>query len=145
MRKLSVLLSTVVAVGLCGCAQAGMFAAASFTEVELSSGNYEIVATNARGEAEAAYILGVSIATGPVRQTLAVWRIRGSGQLYGEAMEDLWRRYEEEYGPVEGQKLALVNVRFDADTRNLLVYTDVKVSIRADVVKFSDSVGHLQQ
>ena len=60
-------------------------------------------------------------------------------------MEDLWKRYEEKHGPVEGQRLALVNVRFDADTRNFLVYTDVKMYIRADVVKFSDPVGPLKQ
>ena len=35
-------------------------------------------------------------------------------------------------------RLALVNVRYDADSRNFLLYNDIALSIRADVVEFSD-------
>jgi hypothetical protein len=33
---------------------------------------------------------------------------------------------------------ALINIRYDADTRDFLVYNDIAVSLRADVVEFTD-------
>jgi hypothetical protein len=57
--------------------------------------------------------------------------------LVAAAMEDLWRNFESEYGPVAGRNLALINVRFDSDAANyLLLYTKQMISIRADVVEF---------
>ena len=34
--------------------------------------------------------------------------------------------------------MALINIRYDADTRDFLVYNDIAVSLRADVVEFTD-------
>ena len=73
---------------------------------------------------------------GSFTHTLALYRLRGTGQLYKEAMEDLWSNFAAAHGDVEGRRLALVNVRYDSESRNLLVYTDVKIAIRADVVEF---------
>ncbi len=53
-------------------------------------------------------------------------------------MEDLWQAFEAEHGEVAGRRLALANVRYDAATRNLLVYNDVSLSIRADVIEFTE-------
>ena len=37
--------------------------------------------------------------------------------------------------------LALVNIRFDSDALNLLVYTRPRISVRADVVEFIDDMS----
>jgi hypothetical protein len=64
--------------------------------------------------------------------------VSGSGQLYGAALEDLWSSFAAEHGSPEGRKLALTNVRSDTDALNLLLYTSSTVTIRADVVEFTD-------
>jgi hypothetical protein len=53
-------------------------------------------------------------------------------------MEDLWSSFEAQHGPAEGRRLALVNVRYDSDATNLLLYSDLTLAIRADVVEFTD-------
>jgi len=121
---------------LSSCANTGMFLAMNNTSVELSEDNYEIVATNVSGEAEAGYLLGVSFSAGAATNTMALARVSGSGMLYMEALENLWKDYEEKHGSVLGKKLALVNVRYDSDALNLILYTKAKIAIRADVVEF---------
>ncbi len=141
MRKLSVPLAVgaaVLAVAFTGCGQAGMFAAANLTQVEMSEPNFKVVATGVSGEAEAAYLIGVSFSNGPRTGSLSLHRLSGTGKLYKEAMEDLWQAFEAEHGEVAGRRLALANVRYDAATRNLLVYNDVSLSIRADVIEFTE-------
>ena len=128
----------VLALTFSGCAQAGMFAAANLTSVQLGAGNYKLVATDIEGEAEAAYLVGVSFSSGMSSQSVALHRVKGTGLLYREAMDALWRNYEETHGPVVGKSLALINVRYDADNLNLLAYTRAKLSIRADMVEFVD-------
>ena len=123
---------------LSGCAQTGMFAAGNLTTVELSEPNFQVVAVGVSGEAKAGYLLGVSFSNGPQTGSLALVRIGGTGQLYKEAMENLWKEFEKEHGSAAGRRLALSNVRYDADNRNLLLYTDVKLAIRADVIEFTD-------
>jgi hypothetical protein len=120
---------------LAGCVTGGTFPAASLTNVELSDANYTVVATDVTGTASAAYILGVS-GLGPTMWTLAVARVEGEGQLYGQALQDLWDRFEAEQGSVAGRSLGLVNVRFDSDALNLILYTEATVWVRADVVEF---------
>ena len=121
---------------LSGCASSGLFFSMNNTSVELSENNYEIVATNVSGEAEAGYLVGVSFSAGAATNTMALARVSGSGMIYMEALENLWKNYEKEHGSVIGKKLALVNVRYDSDALNLLLYTSAKISIRADVVEF---------
>ena len=128
--------SVFIAVMLAGCASGGMFTASNITEVQLQKNNFIIVAKNVSGEAEAGYLFGSKLSLGMMTNTVAVLRVSGTGMLYKEALEDLWKNYEAVHGPAEGKKLALVNVRYDADALNLVVYTRPKVMIRADVVEF---------
>ena len=119
-----------------GCSTSGMFTSANMTNVQLRQANYKIVATNISGESEAGYIIGVTFPAGPLTQTLALARVSGTGMLYQEALENLWKNYEEKYGKAEGDKLALINVRYDTDALNLFLYTSAKIYIRADVIRF---------
>jgi len=128
----------LIAAMFAGCASTGMFTASNLTEVQLLKDNFIIVARNVSGEAEAGYIFGSSFSLGMMTNTVAVLRVSGTGMLYKEALEDLWKNYEAVHGSVEGKKLALVNVRYDADALNLFVYTRPKVMVRADVVEFTN-------
>jgi len=113
-----------------------MFTSANLTNVQLQQANYKIVATNISGTAEAGYLIGVTFPVGPLTHTLALVRVNGTGLLYKEALENLWKNYEDKYGKVEGDKLALINVRYDSDALNLFLYTSSKIYIRADVIRF---------
>lgn len=128
----------VAVLTLTGCASSGAFHAGNLTDVTLSEANYEVIATNVTGEASAGYLLGVSAGLYQTMQTVAVARVDGSGMLYGDAMANLWDNFRAQHGPTEGRQLALVNVRFDSDALNLLIYTRPTVAIRADVVEFTD-------
>lgn len=138
MRRAVLILFLVGAVALTGCAQTGLYAAANMTAVELGEPNFEIAATDVGGKSSAAYLIGVSYSMGHRTESVSLFRIRGSGELYREAMADLWRQFAKEHGAVEGRKLALVNVRYDTSVRNFLLYNEAKLSIRADVVEFAD-------
>jgi hypothetical protein len=129
----------ILSIILTSCASTGAFNAATLTEVQLSEADYELIAVNVRGEASAGYLLGVSggIDAGQI-QTIALARISGSGMIYGEAIENLWENFREEYGETEGRSLALINVRFDTEALNLILYTQPTVSVRADVIEFTE-------
>jgi len=137
-RLVLVVLFAVFALSAFGCASSGMFPSTNVTEVQLQRGNFKIVARNVSGEAEAGYLVGSSFSLGIYTNTLAVYRISGTGMLYKEALENLWKNYEATNGPVEGKSLALINVRYDSEALNLIVYTQPKVMIRADVIEFTD-------
>ena len=122
---------------LTGCASTGLFNSVHLTNVELSEGNFRIIATNVHGEASAEYLFGMSAAAGSEMHTFAFIRVKGDGLLYKAALEGLWRNFERQYGSIEGRRLALVNVRYDADALNVFgLYTRPKISIRADVIEF---------
>jgi hypothetical protein len=123
---------------LAGCANTGMYIAQNVTMVELSEPNYQIVATNISGESQAAYLLGFSYSLGAVTESVALIKIAGSGMLYQEALENLWQNFQKTNGTVVGRKLALINMRYDADTANWLLYTKAQLSIRADVIEFGE-------
>ncbi len=130
---LSVVLTTLV-----GCASAGRFSSTNLTNVELSESNFRVVATNVYGEASADYLLGYSFAQFGEMQTIALIPLGGDRLLYKVALENLWRNFEQTDGNnIKGRSLALVNVRFDSDALNVLVfYTRPKISVRADVIEF---------
>lgn len=140
MKPRTLVLSALLLVlPLTGCVSSGAFYAGNLTSVELGEPNYEIVATNVHGQAEAGYLLGLSASRGGYASTFALLRVDGDGLLYKEAVENLWAGFEQEHGPVLGRRLALVNVQFDADAANYLgLYTKSVVSVRADVVEFTD-------
>ncbi|WP_069130291.1 DUF6567 family protein [Rhodohalobacter halophilus] len=134
--KNQVLLLLLTALILGGCTSSGAFLAANQTIVNLEDGNYTIAAANVTGESESDYILGLSYSTGLSASTLAIARVEGTGMLYAEALENLWTNFELSGEEVQGQKLALTNVRYDSDFLNLILYTKVKVTVRADIVRF---------
>jgi len=135
-RFFLLILVVLVSAFLYGCATTGAFFAANMTGVELSKPNFKLVATGVSGESTAGYLFGLSFSAGTMTNTLALIRVGGTGQLYKEALEQLWQNYEKDHGSAVGKKLALVNVRYDADILNLIVYTQVKYFIRADIVEF---------
>ena len=129
---LSVVLTTLV-----GCASTGRFSSTNLTNVELSKSNFRVIATNVYGEASSDYLLGFSFAQGGETQTIALIPLGGDRLLYKVALENLWRNFEQTHGNIKGRSLALVNVRFDSDALNVLVfYTRPKISVRADVIEF---------
>jgi len=132
-QVLILLLATLI---IGGCTSSGAFLAANQTIVSLEDGNYSIAASNVMGESESAYILGLSYSTGVSASTLAIARVEGTGMLYAEALENLWTNFEMSGEDIEGEKLALTNVRYDSDILNLVIYTKVKVTVRADIVRF---------
>jgi hypothetical protein len=123
-------------VGFSGCTNSGMFLSANVTDVRLSEDNYDIVATNITGSSRAGYILGLSYGPGAQVSTAAIARVSGTGMLYQEALRNLWENYEKDHGRREDKKIALVNVHYDTDILNLILYTEVKLFISADVVEF---------
>lgn len=137
MKKIIIGVAIIGAIFIQGCTTSGAFLALNQTQVELAQANYSITATNVYGEAESAYVLGVSFSNGLTATTLAIGRVEGTGLLYKEALENLWKNYETDNGTIDGKHLALTNVRYDADILNLIIYTKVKVSVRADVVEFT--------
>lgn len=119
-----------------GCSNTGAFLSVNQTIVNLEEGNYTIAATNVMGESESAYILGLSYSTGLTAATIAIARVEGTGMLYAEALEDIWSNYEATHGSASNQKLALTNVRYDTDILNLVIYTKVRLTVRADIIEF---------
>jgi hypothetical protein len=118
------------------CTTGGSFLAQNVTNVELSNPGFKFVARNLEGYSQADYLLGVSYSTGQMANTLALIRLGGSAKLYDDAVKDLWKKYIEKHGEIEGKKLALVNVRYDTDILNLFIYTQTELYINADVVEF---------
>lgn len=126
----------VLAIAFAGCTNSGAFIAANQTIVNLNEGNYSVKVTDVQGEAEAGFILGLSYSNGLTTSTLAIARVNGTDKLYAAALENLWGNYADDHGSIDNEKLALVNVRYDADILNLVLYTKVKVTVRADVIEF---------
>ena len=136
----TVILLAGISILLMSCATSGQFSSAHLTNVELAENNYRIVAVNVKGEASARYILGVSASIGGEMNTFALIPLKGERLLYQKALENLWQNFETQHNQsVEGSSLALINIRYDAQALNVLVfYTEPSVSIRADVIEFED-------
>jgi hypothetical protein len=120
------------------CGTGGSFQANHVTNVELSEPNFNIIAKNVSGTAMQGYILGLSISQGSEIGSFGVVKVAGVDKPYDAAMKNLWENFEEEYGTVEGKKLALVNIRHDNELLNTFLYTQAKYFITADVVEFVD-------
>ena len=115
---------SVASVLTAGCAaNIGVFEAHNQTQVELSGPNYEVIATNLRGKAEAYYFLGL-------------FRTSGTGLVYQEAVAELWDNLEKEGFQIAGRPLALANVQYDEDYRFEILGYRKKVVVRADLVEF---------
>jgi hypothetical protein len=125
-------------VSLTGCFTSGSFLSGHLTDVQLKEANYTVVATDVHGSATAGYLFGVSGGPGLTTTALALVRVSGEKQLYQAALADLWSNVEAAYGTVEGERLALINVRYDVDALNLLLYTQPTLTVRADVIEFTE-------
>jgi hypothetical protein len=132
------IISLVLIFLLTGCSSSGAFISSNVTDVQLQRNNYKIIAQNVTGEAQSGYLLGGTFSTGFATNTFAMVRVSGSGMLYKEALENLWRNYEAAHGPIGEKKIALINVRYDADALNLFIYTQPKIMVRADVIEFTE-------
>ena len=127
-----------LAVWLSGCMGTGAQLSLNTTHVQLERDNYRIVAKDARGSAEVSYILGLSLPRGLIVNAFGLFRLDGTATLYGDAIADLWRDYEAVHGDIDGQSLALANIRYDSDVLNLLLYTKARVYVQADIVEFGE-------
>lgn len=121
---------------LSSCANSGSFFSSNVTSVELGEKNYQIIAKNISGTSSVGYVLGASYSIGGMSQCGGVYRVSGTGEIYKEALEDLWKNFEADYGAMQGESIALANVRYDADLLNLFIYAQLELTVRADVVKF---------
>ena len=140
MRNKFILLTVLsVLLFVCsGCFTGGSFLAHNATNVELSDANFKIVARDLEGHSKADYLIGFSFSSGFMANTLALVRVGGTATLYDTAVRDLWKDFEEKGGQREGKKLALINIRYDTDILNLLVYTQTELYLHADVVEFTE-------
>jgi hypothetical protein len=113
-----------------------MFMASNSTEVQLKERNYTIVAKNVTGTSEISYLLGVSYSWGVATNSIGMIPLEGNKMLYKEARESLWDNFEKQGESIEGRTLALINIQYDSNTVNFLVYTKASVSITADIIEF---------
>lgn len=136
--KRIMLILLFMALVLTGCTTGSSFLAQNVTSVELSRSNFNIVARNVQGSSQAGYLIGISTSVGQTTNTLALFRVAGTARLYDEAIQDLWKNFEDNYGAVGDRSLVLTNFRYDSDILNLLVYTKTTQYIIADVIEFTD-------
>jgi hypothetical protein len=136
MKKVitTMMLSTTLLLG--SCASAGLTASSHITNVQLTNPNFRVVATNVSGEASSKAVLGVSYGLGVASVQLAIIPLTENRKLYQSAIKNFWSNFEASHGPVAGKRLALVNVRYDSESLNLLLFTKVTTVIVADVVEF---------
>jgi hypothetical protein len=139
MKKYVICLSLIVLlVMLSGCGTMGAFRSNNLTNVELSQANFNIIARNVQGTAMQGYLFGVSASQGFTVGSFGIARVSGVEKPYDSAVRDLWDKFEEKYGSIEGKKLALANIRQDIEVLNLFVYTEARYFITADVIEFTE-------
>jgi hypothetical protein len=120
------------------CTTGGSFISSNTTSVELSEPNFDVVAKNIQGKSKASYILGVTYSAGSIANSLALARVSGSAKLYDDAMKDLWKNFETEYGEMGDRNLVLANIRIDNDMLNFILYAQTELYITADVIEFKE-------
>ena len=136
MKSYTFIILMTVAFLLTGCGNAGMFMASNSTEVQLKEGNYTIVAKNVTGTSEISYLFGASYSWGVATNSVGLIPLDGNKMLYKEARESLWDNFEKQGESIEGRTLALINIQYDSNTSNFMVYTKASVSITADIIEF---------
>lgn len=136
MKSYTFIILMAVAFLLTGCGNAGMFVASNSTEVQLKEGNYTILAKNVTGTSETSYLFGASYSWGVATNSVGIIPLDGNKMLYKEARESLWDNFEKQGESIEGRTLALINIQYDSNTSNFVVFTKASVSITADIIEF---------
>lgn len=136
MKSYSFIILMTVAFLLTGCGNTGMFVASNSTEVQLKEGNYTIVAKSVTGTSEISYLFGASYSWGVATNSIGIIPLEGKKMLYKEARESLWDNFEKQGESIEGRRLALINIQYDSNTTNFMVFTKASVSITADIIEF---------
>jgi hypothetical protein len=136
MKSYTFIILMAVAFLLTGCGNTGMFMASNSTEVQLKERNYTIVAKNVTGTSETSYLLGASYSWGVATNSIGIIPLDRNKMLYKEARESLWDNFEKQGESIEGRTLALINIQYDSNTANFIVYTKASVSITADIIEF---------
>lgn len=136
MKPYPIIILIAVAYLFTGCGNTGMFVASNSTEVQLKEGNYTIVAKNVTGTSQISYLIGASYSWGIATNSVGIIPLGGNKMLYKEARESLWDNFEKQGESVEGRTLALINIQYDSNTSNFMVYTKASVSITADIIEF---------
>jgi hypothetical protein len=116
-----------VALLLCaGCSMFGAFPHEFSQEVRLDHANYKIVKSNIIADSTGFGLIGLGFTRGliPILPPRYAW-----------ALDDLWS----EVGQTEGRSLAMVNVVTEEGGLNLLVITFPRVTVRADVIEFTNA------
>lgn len=121
---------------LSGCVSTGLTASSHRTDVQLSTGNYKIVATNISGEASSEALLGFSAGFGMASSQFAIIPISDNRALFQQAMRDMWSKFEATHGSPANRKLALINFRYDSESLNTFFYTQLTVTVVADIIEF---------
>jgi len=104
-----------------GCASYGSLEANHTTQVELSEGNFKVIATNVHGTSHG---LGLF---------LSFFGIPFSRALDSVAMDDLMDGVD-----AEGKSIAIINVARERKIQNWLLFHVKTVEYRADVVEFTN-------
>tara|TARA_R110002096_G_scaffold52194_1_gene136128 strand:- start:2774 stop:3187 length:414 start_codon:yes stop_codon:yes gene_type:complete len=136
MKSYLIIILIALAFLLTGCGNTGMFVASNSTEVQLKEGNYTIVAKNVTGTSEISYLIGASYSWGIATNSVGIIPLDRNKMIYKEARESLWDNFEKQGESIEGRSLALINIQYDSNTTNFLVYTKASVSITADIIEF---------
>ena len=98
---------------------------------------FGIVATSISGEASSKGILGISLGMGMGGGQFSLIPLTEDRTLYKNAMQNLWTNFEAKNGSPVDHTYALINLRFDAETLNTLLYTKIRIVVIADVVEFN--------
>lgn len=136
MKSYSFIILMTLTLVLTGCGNTGMFVASNSTEVQLKEGNYTIVAKSVTGTSEISYLFGASYSWGVATNSIGIIPLDGKKMLYKEARESLWDNFEKQGESIEGRRLALINIQYDSNTTNFMVFTKASVSITADIIEF---------
>ena len=131
-----ILPALVLALLLNGCVSSGLTASSHITNVQITEPNFRVIATNVTGEASSKGIIGMSYGVGIAGTQLALIPLTEERMLYRIAIRNLWTDFESKNGPIANRRLALVNVRYDSESLNLILYTKITTAIVADVVEF---------
>ena len=103
-----------------GCTSSGTFPHASNTQVDLSKGNYRVVKANAIGSSSGFKLFMFIPIVAP---------------RYSKAMS----RLQQKAGVEEGKAQAIVNVAQEKTSLYLLLFSIPKLTVRADIIEFTDS------